>query len=112
MAEQRLDEADIDPVLKQVGGKAVPQRVRADMLVEARGVARLDNDAVQLAGAERLEVVLTRNSQPSGCSTPCCRPAFHHSRRSAIKPVGSRAVRYCPPFLGRHYSPAGIAAPA
>src|SRR5690606_747746 len=32
VAEQRLDDADIDAVLEQMGGEAVPQRVRSDPL--------------------------------------------------------------------------------
>ena len=48
MAEQRLDDADVDAVLEQVRGEAVPQRVRPDPLADARGVSRLDDDTVQL----------------------------------------------------------------
>ena len=44
--EQHLDHADIDVLLEQVGGEAVPQRVRRDALVDlghlGRGVDRRD----------------------------------------------------------------------
>ena len=34
MAEQCLDDADIDAVLEQMGGEAVAQRMRSDALVD------------------------------------------------------------------------------
>lgn len=58
VAEQRLDDADVYPVLKQVRGEAVPQRVWPDPLADARRHAGFDDDAVQLTGAKRLEIVL------------------------------------------------------
>ena len=51
MAEQRLDDADIDTVLEQVGGEAVAQGVRADALVDIGGLSRFDDDTVELARA-------------------------------------------------------------
>ena len=39
MTEQRLDDADVDPVLEQVGGEAVPQRVRPDALADVRSLS-------------------------------------------------------------------------
>ena len=53
MAEQRLDDADIDAVLEQVGGEAVAQRVRSDALVDIRGLRSFDDDAVELTRADR-----------------------------------------------------------
>ena len=38
MPEQRLDDADVDAVLEQVGRKAVTQRVRPDTLGDIRGL--------------------------------------------------------------------------
>ena len=35
MPQQHLDDADIDLLLQQVGGKAVPERVPRDPLVDA-----------------------------------------------------------------------------
>src|SRR5580693_7931701 len=42
VSEQDLDDADIHATLKHVRGKAVTQRVRSEIGVEATGVARLD----------------------------------------------------------------------
>jgi len=53
MAEQGLDDADIDTVLQQVGGKAVPQGVRSDPLGDVGCLGGFDDDAVKLAGADR-----------------------------------------------------------
>ena len=58
MTEQHLDHADIDAVLEQMGGKAVAQRMRADALGDVGRLRRFDDDAIQLAGADRLADVL------------------------------------------------------
>jgi hypothetical protein len=50
--EQDLDDADIDAVFQQMGGKAVAQRVRSDPFGDLRGLCRLDDDAMQLPGAD------------------------------------------------------------
>ena len=42
VSEQDLDDADIDAPLEHVRGKAVTQRVRSEIRVEATGVTRLD----------------------------------------------------------------------
>ena len=52
------------PSLEQVGGKAVAQRVRSDPLGDLRGLCRLDDDAMELPGADRLHGVLSRK-QPT-----------------------------------------------
>ena len=41
MPEQALDHPDVDPLLQQVGGEAVAQRVHGDRLVEPGGLDRL-----------------------------------------------------------------------
>ena len=64
MTEQDLDDADVDAVLKQVGRKAMAQRVGTDPLGDPGCGRRLDNDAVQLPGAERLGGVLA-GEQPA-----------------------------------------------
>src|SRR5215211_8639329 len=64
VAEQRLDHANIDAVLEQMRGEAVPQRMRADALGDTGRVRRLDDDAMKLAGADRLACVLPRK-QPA-----------------------------------------------
>ena len=58
VAEQRLDDADVDTVLEQVRGKAVAQGVWPDPLGDIRGRGGLDDDAIQLSGAERHHRVL------------------------------------------------------
>lgn len=59
MAEQRLDDADIDAVFEQMGREAVAQRVRADALGYPRCLSGFDHDAVELACRNRLEIVLS-----------------------------------------------------
>ena len=53
MAEQRLDDANIDAVLEEVGREAVAQRVRSDVLGDVGGFRGLDNDAIELPRADR-----------------------------------------------------------
>src|SRR3546814_8033883 len=60
VSEQSLDDADVDAVLEQVGGKAVAQGVRPDALVDIGRLSRLDDDAVELAGADRGRGTLPR----------------------------------------------------
>ena len=59
MAEQDLDDPDVDAILEQMGGEAVAQRMRPDPLGDARHARRLGGDAVDLSVADRLQVVLT-----------------------------------------------------
>ena len=70
VAEQDLDDPDIDAVLEQMGGEAVAQRMRADPLGDVGGLCRLDDDAMELPGADRLHRVLARE-QPA--------VAMHHA---------------------------------
>src|SRR3546814_6793098 len=64
MAEQRLDDADIDTVFEEVGGEAVAERMRPDPLVDIGGLSCFDDDAVELAGADRSRGALT-GEQPA-----------------------------------------------
>lgn len=64
MTEQRLDNADIDAIFQKMGGKAVPQGMRADAPGNLGRMRRLDHDAIELSGADRLERVLARK-QPA-----------------------------------------------
>src|SRR3546814_4075187 len=52
VAEQDLDDADVDAIFEKMGGETVPQRVRSDPLVDVRGLGGLDDDAVELARSE------------------------------------------------------------
>jgi hypothetical protein len=105
MAEQRLDDADVDPVLEQVGGEAVPLRVRSDPLGDARRQTGLDDEPVQLPRAERLEIVLAGNSQPSGASAllPTDLPPLAQQRLQARREHGVAIL----PALRRHADAAG-----
>jgi hypothetical protein len=51
VAKQNLDDADVDAVFQQMGGKAVAQRVRSDPLGDLRGLCRIDDDAMELPGS-------------------------------------------------------------
>src|SRR5690606_4651311 len=62
--EQRLDDADIDAVLEQVCGKAVPQCVRADASRDLASLGGFDHDAIELPCADGLEGMLARK-QPA-----------------------------------------------
>jgi hypothetical protein len=64
VAEQHLDNADIDAIFQKMGGEAVPQGVGADAPGNLGCVGRLDHDAIALSGADWLERVLTRK-QPA-----------------------------------------------
>ena len=46
--EQHLDDPDIDILLQEVRGKAVPQGVRADLLADAGDLSRFLHRAMQL----------------------------------------------------------------
>src|SRR5580692_7082105 len=62
--EQDLDDADINAVLEEMGRETVPQCVRSDPLGDLRGPCRLDDDAMELPGADWLHGVLSRK-QPT-----------------------------------------------
>jgi hypothetical protein len=49
-----LDHPDIDAVFEQMGGEAVPQRMWADPLADVGCLGRLDDDAMELPGTDRL----------------------------------------------------------
>jgi hypothetical protein len=94
--EQDLDDADINAVLEQVGGKTVPQRVRPDPLGDLRGPCRLDDDAMKVAGADRPGGLLARE-QPT--------VAVHHPLLpSKLPPLAQQGEQ-----IGWQY---GIAIPA
>ena len=54
LTEQHLDDADIDVLLKQVGGKAVPQGVQRDALFDLRHLGSGVAGAIELARGHRL----------------------------------------------------------
>src|SRR5438105_144466 len=54
VSEQDLDDADINAVLEEMGRETVPHCVRSDPLRDLRGLCRLDDDAMELPGADWL----------------------------------------------------------
>ena len=56
--EQHLDHADVDLLLEQMGGEAVPQRVQRDALVDLGRLRRGMAGAVELACRQRVDPVL------------------------------------------------------
>ena len=64
--EQHLDHADIDLLLEQMGGEAVPQRVQGDALVDRGRLSRGVAGAVELARGERLHRVAARKQPALG----------------------------------------------
>src|SRR5579862_8037083 len=71
VAEQHLNDANIDVLLEQVGGEAVPQRMRRDAFGDPRRPRRGVHGAHDLAGGHRVDRVLPRE-QPR--SRPRCFP--------------------------------------
>ena len=57
MAQKCLDHANIDILLEEVRGKAVPQRVRRDALGDPGGLGGGADNAAQLPGRQRLDRV-------------------------------------------------------
>ena len=78
VTEQRLDNADIDAVFQKMGGKAVPQCVWADAPGNLGRMRRLDHDAIELSGADRLERVLARKQPAVAVQPPWRWPTCHH----------------------------------
>src|SRR5271157_4578825 len=64
VAEQHLDDTDVDILLQKMGRKTVPQRVQGDALVDLCQLGGHVADAVQLARGHGIDRVLTRK-QPS-----------------------------------------------
>ncbi len=59
MAQEHLDHPDIDLLLQQVGGKAVPQCVQAHRFIDLRRILGRVKDAAQLARGQMVDRVLT-----------------------------------------------------
>src|SRR5215472_18894722 len=66
VAEQHLDNANIDILLEQVSGKAVPQGVRTDTLLDASGFRSLMDSPVDLARRNGFESVPSRKQPTLG----------------------------------------------
>jgi hypothetical protein len=59
MAEQHLDDADVNVLLEQVGGKAVAQGVQRHGLIDLGQTGGGMTGAVELTRGERVDPVLT-----------------------------------------------------
>ena len=64
MAQKCLNHANIDILLEEVRGEAVPQRVWRHALLDPRGLGGGTDGAAQLAGRQRLDRVAT-GKQPA-----------------------------------------------
>ncbi len=64
VARQDLDHPDVDLLLEQVGGEAMPERVQRDALVDAGRLPGAIKGATELARGERIDRVLT-GKQPT-----------------------------------------------
>src|ERR1700720_2246168 len=64
VTEQHLDDADIDVLLEQVGGEAVPQSVQRDALADLRHLSGGVTGAIELARGHRLGRIAARK-QPA-----------------------------------------------
>src|ERR1700758_4692221 len=60
MPEQHLDDADVDILLEQMRGEAVPQCMGRHLLANAGRLRCLMDGAVELAGRDRLEMAPAR----------------------------------------------------
>src|SRR5208283_46041 len=71
MTEQDLDHTNIDVLFQKMGGKAVPQRVQGDTLLDVGDMDRGMAGAVELARRHRLHRIAARK-QPTLWT--CCLP--------------------------------------
>ncbi len=71
-----MDDADVGVLFQQVGGEAVPQRMRRHSLPDPGGLGGGVDGAVELTGRERLDRVAARK-QPAPRQQYAAAPAFH-----------------------------------
>src|SRR5260221_14327148 len=70
VTEQHLDDADIDVLLQEVGGKAVPQGVQRDALVDLRHLGCGVAGAIELARGHRLRRIAAWKQPTPGPRRP------------------------------------------
>ncbi len=70
MPQQHLDDADVDLVLQEMGGEAVPERVQRDPLVDPGGLRRIMADAPELAGGQGVDRVPPREQPAARAGFP------------------------------------------
>ncbi len=71
VTEQRLNDADINAALQEVGGKAVAQRMQGHGLGDPGGAGGLMEQAVELAGGDRSPPPAPREQPPLGRRHAC-----------------------------------------
>jgi hypothetical protein len=64
VAEQRLDHADVELALQQMGRKAVPQGVKRRAGLDLGGLGGEMKDAVELARRQRVDCITQRSLRP------------------------------------------------
>src|SRR5260370_5485520 len=83
VTEQHLDDADIDVLLEQVGGKAVPQGVQRDALVDLRHLGCGVAGAIELARGHRLRrIAAWKQPTPGPRRPPPGPPQIEQARRA------------------------------
>src|ERR1700761_6630353 len=75
VAEQYLDDTDVDLLLQQMGRKAVAQRVHGDALVDIRCLGGGMDGAVELPRAERINRI-EAGKQPAALQHPALRVRY------------------------------------
>src|ERR1700676_20468 len=91
-SEQHLDDADVDVLLEQMGGEAVPQGVQRDALVDVRHLGGGVAGAIELARGHWLGRIAAREQ-------PTLRPRRPHQVRSRSSRLGeSMTLRSLPPL--------------
>src|SRR5437867_3713825 len=79
--QQHLDHANVDLLLKQMGGEAVPERVERDALVDPSRLRRGMAGTVELACGERLHRIAARKQPALG---PCGLPIGAQKRKQML----------------------------
>lgn len=91
VAEQGLDDSDVDLLLKQMGGETVAQDVHGYTLVDPRQVCGGMDGAVQLPRAERIDGILSWEQPTSMQDLAFGTAVFHQARRQSSSAGNSMA---------------------
>ena len=98
MAEQHLDHPDVDVLLEQMRGEAVPERVRRDPLPDAGLLGRGMDHPGELPRRHRVDRRPAGKQPAFGSIIPCRCPSRHQARRSASSCGESMAWRSLRPL--------------
>ena len=83
MTQKSLNHANIDILLEQMRGEAVPQRVWRDALLDPRGLGGGTDGAAELAADSGSTGLRPGKSQPPASSRLRRRPSRHQARSSS-----------------------------